>query len=169
MKMKIVEIHQLLLLSFSHCFFAVVGSSKIPHHEINSKQFCPTFFISPVVFTLSFLMEWFTVCITYVDHTTLLNKPRRVVQAEDLFASIVDVCKVLEERSFEICIILLTFIKHNKLKLVHSTLYLLNMCSDFRTPCNCMCRWACHFLCHWSYIDKFYFYAYLSYKYISFK
>jgi len=58
-------------------------------------------------------MEWFTVCITYADHTTLLNKPRRVVQSEDLFASIVDVCRVFEERNFEICIIiLLTFIKH---------------------------------------------------------
>jgi hypothetical protein len=128
---------------------------------MNSKLL-PTFFILPVMFTLSYLMEWFTVCITYADNTTLLNKPRRVVQSEDLFASIVDVCRVLKKETLK-SVSLHTY----KLKLVHSTLYLLYMCSNFRTPCNCRCRSACHFLCHWSYIDKFYFY--LFYKYISFK
>lgn len=154
--------HQQLLLSFSHCFFAAVGSSKIPYHEMNSKQLLPTFFISPVIFTLSHLMEWFTVCITYTDNTTLLNKPRLVVQSEDLFASIVDVCRVLKTGTLK-SVSLHTY----KLKLVYSTLYLLYMCSNFRTPCNCRCRSACHFLCHWSCIDKFYFN--LFYKYICFK
>ena len=103
-----------IIIKFSHCFFTVVDSSKIPHHEMSSKHLLPTFFISPFIFTLSYHMEWFPVCITCADHTTLLNKPRRVVQSEDLFASIVDVCRVFEERNFEICIIIiiLTFIKH---------------------------------------------------------